>query len=565
MVNKHIYTKLFANRGVALLILGSLIFGLLSSPAPAHAQADNPDPPGQPVKLVFIHHSTGENWLRDGYGNLGRTLDDNYYFVSDTNYGWGPNGIGDRTDIINWPEWFGHNRNEAALRALFNESGQNSYDVTRTLHDPGGENVIIMFKSCFPNSNLEGNPNDAPRNEGDAMTVANAKHIYIEMLDYFATRPDKMFVVITAPPLSDGTFANNARGFNNWLMTEWLRNYQGSNVFVFDFYNVLTGKNNHHRFVNGAVDYINNAGRNTLQYPSGDDHPSEAGSQKATDEFVALLNVYYHRWAAGAPTSPVIPAEGGEQQQEEEAPPPQEPATGQPQVMMPAGVVDDFESEPGWFAYGQESGSVITCNHDTSMAASGSGSLRMDYNVKADGWAVCEHVYDTQQNWGTSEGISFHMHSSKEGENLIFYIHAGDIDAWTPFDAFLTTTGEDVSGWRTVSIPWGGFNRAHWADASGLQSFDPTLVVSYGINVNGDGTQKEGSIWLDDVTLYSGTPPDQMGQQPQGGEEQPGVQAGEQGEAEGETEAGGRRRLLPCPGSMAMIVMAAVVLLLRRR
>ena len=30
----------------------------------------------------------------------------NNYFVSDTNYGWGPNSIGDRTDITDWPEWF---------------------------------------------------------------------------------------------------------------------------------------------------------------------------------------------------------------------------------------------------------------------------------------------------------------------------------------------------------------------------------------------------------------------------------------------------------------------------
>ena len=41
--------------------------------------------PEQPVKLIFIHHSTGENWLTDGYGNLGSTLGENNYFVSDTN------------------------------------------------------------------------------------------------------------------------------------------------------------------------------------------------------------------------------------------------------------------------------------------------------------------------------------------------------------------------------------------------------------------------------------------------------------------------------------------------
>ncbi|MGR8935730.1 MAG: hypothetical protein ACU837_15300, partial [Gammaproteobacteria bacterium] len=33
-------------------------------------QTDNPNPPEQTVKLIFIHHSTGENWLRDDYGYL---------------------------------------------------------------------------------------------------------------------------------------------------------------------------------------------------------------------------------------------------------------------------------------------------------------------------------------------------------------------------------------------------------------------------------------------------------------------------------------------------------------
>jgi hypothetical protein len=39
------------------------------------------------------------------------------------------------------------------MTALFNESGQN-YSYSRTLSDPGGENEVVMFKSCFPRSSL---------------------------------------------------------------------------------------------------------------------------------------------------------------------------------------------------------------------------------------------------------------------------------------------------------------------------------------------------------------------------------------------------------------------------
>ena len=90
------------------------------------AQTDNPAPPATAVKLVFVHHSTGENWLRDDYGGLGVALGQNNYFVSDTNYGWGPNAIGDTTDIPDWRAWFDSADTSTILAALFAESSTSS-------------------------------------------------------------------------------------------------------------------------------------------------------------------------------------------------------------------------------------------------------------------------------------------------------------------------------------------------------------------------------------------------------------------------------------------------------
>lgn len=282
----------------------------------------NPNPPSPPVKLVFVHHSTGGYWLADNWGGLGIALKNNNYYVSATNYGWGPNSIGDATDIGHWYNWFGGGRSTDVLDALYTETGQNfggfgSY--TRLSTDPGGENEIVMFKSCFPNSNLRSpsapipaidvNPLRGLDSGSSYHTVANAKGIYIDLLNYFATKQNKLFIVIAAPPLSDGTYAANARAFNNWLVNDWLSSYPYNNVAVFDFYDVLTtnGGNantndlgstsgNHHRYRNGAIEHITNQGGNTLAYPTGDDHPSAAGDLKATGEFVPLLNIFYHRW-----------------------------------------------------------------------------------------------------------------------------------------------------------------------------------------------------------------------------------------------------------------------------
>jgi hypothetical protein len=118
------------------------------------------DSPATPVRLIFIHHSTGENWLSDDNGGLGIALRDNNYFVSDTNYDWGPDSIGSNTDIGHWWLWFRSPDSATYLSALYTESEQHSM-YSRLSTSPSGENQIIMFKSCFPNSALQGNPNDA--------------------------------------------------------------------------------------------------------------------------------------------------------------------------------------------------------------------------------------------------------------------------------------------------------------------------------------------------------------------------------------------------------------------
>ena len=298
----------FAVSMVAAVVIAAVALVALPGLAPPAQAAEDSTAPAQPVKLVFVHHSVGQNWLDDEQGRLGATLAANNYFVSDTNYGWGPDSIGDRTDIPNWPEWFTGPESSTYLSALYALSDQNS-SYSRTLADPGGANQIVMFKSCFPNSSLAGNPDD-PATPGYDLTVGNAKWVYNQLLTYFAAHPEKLFVVVTAPPNSESQYAANARAFNAWLLNDWRaqNHYQLANVAVFDFYNVLTGPNNHHRLVGGVETHPVTAGMNSAYYRSGegDDHPNVAGSQKATAEFVPMLNAFYHRWQAqlqaGAPT-----------------------------------------------------------------------------------------------------------------------------------------------------------------------------------------------------------------------------------------------------------------------
>jgi hypothetical protein len=276
--------------------------------------------PASTVKLVFVHHSVGEIWgtpAPEG-GDLRTQLNQNNYYVRDTNYGWGPDDvdasegtIGDHTDIGQWAHWFLGAHRDTYLAALYSTDHLTDVLGDDTMADPGGPHRVVIFKSCFLSAQLlHGKPGDAPaaagssnpiygqdHNEDGAYTDANIKGLYRDLLTYFATKPDTLFVLATTPPSKESeTNADSAailRDINTWLVHHWLESYPLHNVAVFDFYTVLTGS--HHRLASGKVEHV--VGSNNFNaYPSDDSHPTAAGTQAATAEFLPLLNVAYHCW-----------------------------------------------------------------------------------------------------------------------------------------------------------------------------------------------------------------------------------------------------------------------------
>ncbi len=499
----------------------------------APLEADAPTPPTSPVKLLFIHHSTGGNWLADPnndqpYGGLGLALRDNNYYVSATNYGWGPDGIGDRTDIPNWPEWFTGPNRDTVMAAVYSESGQNVGDFgawSRMSADPGGENEIIMFKSCFPNSDLYGNPDDPPASEpNDEFSVSNAKAVYNNILTYFATRQDKLFIVITAPPLmqseTESDRAANARAFNNWLVNDWLRDYAYNNVAVFDYYNVLTGKDdanapsgNHHRWWNGAVQHIQTINSNFSAYPSGDSHPSTAGHQKAAAEFVPLLNVFYHRWKEGAPAqlpprptpAPLLTATPAI-----ESPPPTEAAPGAPPAPS-TGIVDDFEADADRYTDGDNA--TITLTPDNATVHSGSASLRVNYDIAPGGWGGFGRTFEPSQDWSSGSKLALWLRSEKAGQTITLILFSGDPASPTPFEVHL----EPSTDWKQFVFPLDTFTKPDWAGAEGLSALEPGRITGYGFSLgDADGNQNTGVLWVDDIGVVTGEaqPPPPPASQP---------------------------------------------------
>jgi len=201
--------------------------------------------------------------------------------VADISYGW--REYGDHTDTADWPTWF----TDTVMNLVYQE--MDTMTASNSIQPAGGENVIIMFKSCFPNSDV-----------GSSITDEQA--IYNRLLPYFEQHPEKMFVLVTPPPMIHISNPNMTRDLCNWLYdrkTGWLSELSTGNVFVFDFYNVLTHPDAHHYYINGQEIHKSVTGANTQYYDSGgDDHPNKDGNMKATREFIGLLNNWYREFLA---------------------------------------------------------------------------------------------------------------------------------------------------------------------------------------------------------------------------------------------------------------------------
>jgi hypothetical protein len=99
-----------------------------------------------------------------------------------------------------------------------------------------GNHQVIAFKSCFPASEIP-----------DAATLNQYKTWYLAMRAVFDQRPDRLFVVMSTPPLhrlaTSAESAANARTFANWLKSsEYLTGH--TNVVCFDLFNYLAGSDN---------------------------------------------------------------------------------------------------------------------------------------------------------------------------------------------------------------------------------------------------------------------------------------------------------------------------------
>jgi hypothetical protein len=226
-------------------------------------------------RMVFLHHSVGKGLLNDG-GLRDRLLEMGIIVKSAT-YG---DSIGEDTDMNHWAAKFGKRMEEVfGFRNHPNQYYQN-----------GESNDIVVFKSCFPNSDIVGEGTAPGDPNAPEKTIANYKATFEALKEDFRKYPDKLFIYMTAPPQSPDVAnpqnAARAREFNDWLLKEYYPQINETgikNFFVFDLFGVLADQNN----------VLKKEYR--LPIP-GDSHPNNAGSTAAVDAFIQFFRPVWMQW-----------------------------------------------------------------------------------------------------------------------------------------------------------------------------------------------------------------------------------------------------------------------------
>jgi hypothetical protein len=238
-------TKRYIYIGIAVILVVGIVFvalygsrawrwlrGRFARPLPVSTEPVNAD--GTYTNVIFLHHSTGHNLIAQGdvrplftqkgyrfwdhdYNTLGLTRPDGTR--TGTSY-----GIPEITPDAQG----GGNTNPEGLAVLF----------AQPVHDPPDnafsrllQHEVLIFKSCFPNSAI-----------GSAESLEQHKTWYLGMRDVIDQHPDRVFILLTTPPLhpkaTNSEDAARARALVDWLQSdEFLAGHP--NLFVFDFFDLL--------------------------------------------------------------------------------------------------------------------------------------------------------------------------------------------------------------------------------------------------------------------------------------------------------------------------------------
>lgn len=181
---------------------------------------------GEYTNVVFLHHSTGEHLIEQG--GVRALFTEAGFDFWDHDYTWPGLRRPDGSETGYSYQIPDDNTDPDGLANLF---AQSVYPLPLNALSGLLQHEVIVFKSCFPASNITSDDQ-----------LQQYKNWYLGMRAVMDAHPDRVFVVMSPPPLHPAEttpeIAARARAFANWLTSdEYLDGH--SNVYAFNFFDQL--------------------------------------------------------------------------------------------------------------------------------------------------------------------------------------------------------------------------------------------------------------------------------------------------------------------------------------
>lgn len=228
------------------------------------------------TRMIFMHHSVGRGLLERG--RLREQLLDRGILVKGATFG---DELGEDTDMNFWLERF-----RAHMPQILSfKAHPNQYRTDSITND------IVMFKSCFPNSDLVADGDTPGDPHVPVRSIANYKALFGELKKEFTKYPNTLFIYLTSPPLvpelTTSENAKRARTFNSWVVNEFVPAYKQetglSNFAAFDLFAVLADSDN----------VLKSEYRQNIE---GDSHPNTKASRAAVEAFLRVFDPLWDSW-----------------------------------------------------------------------------------------------------------------------------------------------------------------------------------------------------------------------------------------------------------------------------
>lgn len=208
------------------------------------------------VKIIFLHHSTGEviwngrpvSLVKKALGKISENLKDGFppkpkmlSLFKDYNEEKGKNYQITEQEFPK-AKPYGWNNNPFDYYNIWVNNGEAEYYMEEPTLESLTQNYdVVIFKHCYPVSNIQPDKDTADINSY-YKSLSNYKLQYLalreKMHDYSETR----FIVFTGASQVKANIsieeAQRAREFFNWVTAEW--DIQGDNIFIWDLYNIET-------------------------------------------------------------------------------------------------------------------------------------------------------------------------------------------------------------------------------------------------------------------------------------------------------------------------------------